>query len=97
VTERRASSARVVIMSFGGERMIARKARSLSDLTADPGFHYHVGQLIGAMQMASHVLTMHDDAEVQEVGRRLYEASGWFFEGGAPPIGMEIERRGNND
>lgn len=64
-----------------------RKARDVKEITADPAFHFQIGSMIGAMQMAGYVLVLHEDEKVQEVGRRLYEASGWFFEpGGELPV-----------
>jgi hypothetical protein len=62
-----------------------RRARPVEEVERDPEFHFHVGQLIGAMQMAGYVLVLHDDPKVQEVGRRLWESSGWFFVGSDVP------------
>jgi hypothetical protein len=58
-----------------------RRARSLQEMTEDPQFVLMIGRLVGASEMTSWWLTLRDDAESKEVGRRLGEVVDWFFEG----------------
>lgn len=56
-----------------------RKARTLEELLNDNGFPYHVGQLMGATEMAAHWLKLRDDADAKAMGEKLSEIVGWFF------------------
>ena len=53
-------------------------------MTADPQFVLMIGRLVGAAEMTSWWLTLRDDAESKEVGRRLGDVVDWFFEGERP-------------
>ena len=61
-----------------------RRPRSLQEMTADPQFVLMIGRLVGAAEMTSWWLTLRDDAESKEVGRRLGEVIDWFFQGERP-------------
>jgi hypothetical protein len=69
--------------------MAWRKARPVEEFVNDKAFGYQLGVMVGAMQMAGHVLTLHEDEKVHEIGKRLYEASSWFFEGTSSVYGTE--------
>jgi hypothetical protein len=43
-----------------------------------------IGRLVGASEMTSWWLTLRDDTESKEVGKRLGEVVDWFFEGDRP-------------
>jgi hypothetical protein len=60
--------------------MFARRSRSLDTLLRDPNFPYHVGRLMGAAEMTGHWLATREDADSQEMGKRLAGIVGWFFE-----------------
>jgi hypothetical protein len=59
--------------------MKPRKAHPLDELLRDQNFAYHIGQLMGAVEMASWRLSQSEDKEMQDLGRKLGEISGWFF------------------
>ena len=61
-----------------------RRPRLLPEMTTDPQFVLMIGRLVGAAEMTSWWLTLRDDAESKEVGRRLGEVVDWFFEGERP-------------
>jgi len=63
-----------------------RKAKEFGTLVDDSTFPFHVGQLIGAAEMASHVLKRHEDAQMQHLGQKLAEVVNWFFKD-VPPEG----------
>jgi hypothetical protein len=63
-----------------------RRAKRIDDLRGDPRFPFHIGQLIGACEMAAFWMQGHDQPEVQRMGERLAQASGWFFVGGPTPV-----------
>lgn len=57
-----------------------RRARRIDELMQDPHFPYHIGQLVGATEMAAWVLTAPDaNEEMKRVGAKLTETVGWFF------------------
>jgi hypothetical protein len=58
---------------------LGRKARTMEELVEDKTFLFHVGQLIGSAEMASHVMQNHMEGDIQRLGDKLAEASGWFF------------------
>jgi hypothetical protein len=58
---------------------LGRKARTMDELVEDKTFLYHVGQLIGSAEMASHIMQNHVEGDIQRLGDKLAEASGWFF------------------
>jgi hypothetical protein len=62
-----------------------RKAKKIEDLRGDPQLSYELGQVIGAVAVASFWMAGHEDREVQRMGARLAAVSGWFFEG--EPVG----------
>jgi hypothetical protein len=59
--------------------MRPRKARPLEELLQDQGIAYHIGQLIGAVEMAAWQLSQTEDAKMKSMGEKLAEVSGWFF------------------
>lgn len=59
-----------------------RRARAMHELQKDPAFAFHVGQLIGAAEMAAHWMRLQDDAAVKSVGGKLAETVAWFFREG---------------
>lgn len=52
----------------------------------DPHFHYQVGRLIGAGEMAGHWMSLQKDEQTQEMGKKLQETVGWFFTDEHPQI-----------
>ena len=64
-----------------------RRPRALQEMTADPQFVLMIGRLVGAAEMTSWWLTLRDDDESKEVGRRLGDVVDWFFEGDRPERG----------
>ena len=56
-----------------------KRARPMDELLRDTGFPYHVGQLIGATEMAAHWMALQQDADVKAMGAKLSEAVAWFF------------------
>lgn len=56
-----------------------RKARPMEELLQDRAFSFHVGQLMGAAEMASHWLKLREDPEAKAMGEKLAEVVGWFF------------------
>ena len=56
-----------------------RRARRIDELTKDPRFPYHVGQLIGAVEMAAFILIHGEDEHLRRLGQKLGEAGNWFF------------------
>jgi hypothetical protein len=56
-------------------------------MTEDPQFVLMIGRLVGASEMTSWWLTLRDDTESKEVGKRLGEVVDWFFEGERPDRG----------
>jgi len=58
---------------------LGRKAKTIDEMLEDRGFPYHVGQLIGAAEMASHMLQNHPEGDVQRIGTKLGEVVNWFF------------------
>jgi hypothetical protein len=60
-------------MQFG------RKAKSIDEMIEDRTFIWHIGQLIGAAEMASHMLSNHPEGDVQRIGDKLGEVVTWFF------------------
>jgi hypothetical protein len=68
-----------------------RKAKPIEELRGDPRFPFHVGQLIGAVEMASFWMLGHEAPEVKRMGERLQQSVGWFFVGGPTPTeGEEV-------
>jgi len=57
-----------------------RKPREAVELMDDRNFIFRFGQLVGAVEMASHQLQQSKDEEAQKVGQRLSVVSSWFFE-----------------
>jgi hypothetical protein len=64
--------------------MAFRRARPIEELIRDPRFPYHVGQLIGATEMAAWWMRTQGNEETQKMGGKLAEAVGWFFAEGTP-------------
>jgi hypothetical protein len=62
-----------------------KRARTPEDLLDDRTYLYHVGQLVGAVVMASHQLKAHGDKDVQNLGEKLGESVEWFFHDITPP------------
>lgn len=56
-----------------------KRARPMEELLRDGHFPYHVGQLLGATEMAGHWMRTHDDPVVKELGAKLEEVASWFF------------------
>lgn len=56
-----------------------RKARTMEELLGDSGFPYHVGQMIGAAEMAAWWMSLQEDADTQKMGEKLAETVNWFF------------------
>lgn len=59
--------------------MPLRRARGMNELLEDSGFPYHVGQLIGAAEMAAFWMQMHPDQDTKDMGTKLSESVNWFF------------------
>lgn len=61
--------------------LFTRKLRPVDEMMRDPNFHLKVGRLIGAAEMAGHVLTQTEEypAAVKNVGEQLAYVSDWFF------------------
>ena len=66
--------------------MQIRKAKTIDELLHDRSFPYHVGQLIGSAEMASHWMRIHGDELTREMGEKLAESVGWFFRGGKEEV-----------
>lgn len=62
----------------------------MEDLLRDTAFPYHIGQLVGAVEVAAHWMSLADDPHTKEMGRKLEEVVGWFFEA---PGNMPVARR----
>jgi hypothetical protein len=60
-------------------------------MTEDPQFVLMIGRLVGAAEMTSWWMTLRDDTELKEVGRRLGEVVDWFFEGDRPDRGRALD------
>lgn len=63
----------------GEMSLLARKPKDPNELLKDPQTPWHVGRLMGASEMVSHLLMIRDDPELQEIGRRLSSVVEWFF------------------
>ena len=73
------------------KHLSVRKAKPIEELRGDPRYPFHVGQLVGACEMAAHWMRLQEDETTKRMGKRLAEASGWFFVGGPIPIeGEEV-------
>lgn len=56
-----------------------KKLRPMDELMKDPDFHLKVGRLIGASEMAGHVLAQSSDPNSKHVGEQLSFVADWFF------------------
>jgi hypothetical protein len=65
---------------------VRRRAKDLQELRGDPRLTWHTGQLLGATIMVSHWMEIQDDPQVKAMGKRLGEATNWFFVGGPTPV-----------
>ena len=56
-----------------------RKPRPQEELVNDPGLPFQLWRLVGACEMAAHVLSMREDEEAKAIGVKLTGISDWFF------------------
>jgi hypothetical protein len=59
---------------------LGRKPKDFEKLSADPVFHYQMGRLVGAAEMAGQLLTNQENPDVKQIGNNLNHVVGWFFE-----------------
>jgi hypothetical protein len=59
---------------------LGRKPKDFDKLSADPVFHYQMGRLVGAAEMAGQLLTNQENPDVKQIGNNLNNVVGWFFE-----------------
>jgi hypothetical protein len=77
-----------------------RRGRNFEDLMRDPHFHYQVGRLIGAGEMAGHWMSLQKEEQTKEMGAKLQETVGWFFideehKASPPTEGVDMAGREN--
>jgi len=56
-----------------------RRARPYDELVGDPEFVFRIWRLVGAVEMASWVLSQSEDEKMKELGKRLEDQVSWFF------------------
>lgn len=56
-----------------------KKLKPVHEMTADPDFSYKVGRLIGAAEMAGHILSKNSDPAAKHIGEQLAVVVDWFF------------------
>jgi hypothetical protein len=69
-----------MVMSPRSKEGWFRKPRPMEDLLRDSALPYQIGRLIGAAEMAAHQLQLRGDDETKQIGAKLAEMTGWFFD-----------------
>jgi hypothetical protein len=57
-----------------------RQLKPVHKLAEDPDLTLRMGRLIGAAEMAGHILTQTTDPNYKHVGEQLAFVADWFFE-----------------
>ena len=59
--------------------LFTKKLKPAEEMMRDPDFHLRIGRLVGAAEMAGHVLTHTDNAQQKFLGEQLAFVADWFF------------------
>lgn len=60
--------------------LFSRKPRAQEELIRDTALLFQVGQLTGAAAIVANWLATRQDEDCQEMGKKLAEVLGWFYE-----------------
>ena len=52
-------------------------------MQTNPNFPFYVGRLVGAAEVTAHWLSLQEQPQAKEMGRRMGMVVGWFLPGGA--------------
>ena len=56
-----------------------RDQKRIDEVLLHPSFPYQMGRLIGASELASYWMSIHEDVEIRRMGERLGNVAAWFF------------------
>ena len=59
--------------------VFSKRLRPTDEMIKDPDFHLRIGRLVGAAEMAGHVLSHEESAQAKHVGEHLQFVADWFF------------------
>jgi hypothetical protein len=73
--------------------MRVRRPRPTTEIIEDREYLFHLGQLIGAAEMAAHWFSMQSSEEAVKMGEKLQGVVNWFFVEGEKSDHGDSERK----